>query len=883
MEHDQHKPGEKELVLAPGSYAFIQDVSKGTIRTYVGPHNVVPTQQDIPVIYDRVDGVWGFHPAPTLKAAVRKSPIAVEGSYLVLFNPVAEGEQQPEVGAGGKTSPDLQIGRRIHVHGPVMYPLWPGQAAQVIRGHQISRNEYLKVRVYNEEEARKNWGKAVVQRAAPVPTEGDEETKPDTTEVAVAKPPADLTVGKLLIIKGEEVSFYIPPTGMVVEPDGTDSSGKPVYVRDALTLERLEYCVLTDESGNKRYEKGPQVVFPLPTETFRRDSDNNRKFRAPDLNKIQGLHIKVIAPYTEEIVAEDGSRDVRSYVPGDEIFITGAETAIYYPREEHSLVRYDGQAKHFATAVPAGEARYLMDRMSGVVTTEKGPQMLLPNPIHQVIVRRVLSPKQAALWYPDNLEVIEFNDALREAAAASPTTRAGAVSEGDVKRRARTKGGSSRGLVMASVGRGMDAVNLSEQVGSGMMADEFERKSTYTQPRTITLDKTSYGVPKIQPWTGYSVMVVNKDGARRVVQGPSVVLLEYDESLEVLEMSTGKPKTTDNLLKTVYLRTSNNKVSDIVEIDTFDHVTVVFKLSYVVDFIGDPMKWFSIENYVKFMCDHMRSLLKAEAKSWKVADLYADPAKFILGVVLGGIDEEGNREGHLFEDNGMHIKDVEVLKASIDNKDVAQKLREQQYRVVSSNIEIQNAKADLEATQQLQDLARKNAEERAKTQAHRAALILEENQRETDARLAAHAASVTTEKARVESLEAQKVNDDAEQAAVLARQARAAAQAHNIAKATQDLRVEYLVAEAETIVKRFSAAAGPLSEAMLTLSDRRTLVEIAEAMSAQKMFGGQDFAEAIGNVFDKTPLADVWKRTVERAAIERPNGGLPRNGSADRT
>jgi hypothetical protein len=32
---------------------------------------------------------------------------------------------------------------------------------------------------------------------------------------------------------------------------------------------------------------------------------------------------------------------------GDELFLTGKDTAIYYPREEHSAIKYDGKIKHF--------------------------------------------------------------------------------------------------------------------------------------------------------------------------------------------------------------------------------------------------------------------------------------------------------------------------------------------------------------------------------------------------------------------------------------------------------------------------------------------------------------------------------------------------------
>ena len=101
--------------------------------------------------------------------------------------------------------------------------------------------------------------------------------------------PDELTVGKLLIIKGTDVSFYIPPTGVGVVPE---AEGR--YAREAMTLERLEYCILVDQNGKKRYERGPQVVFPEPTEAFL-EKNGRRKFRAVELNEIQGLHIKVIA------------------------------------------------------------------------------------------------------------------------------------------------------------------------------------------------------------------------------------------------------------------------------------------------------------------------------------------------------------------------------------------------------------------------------------------------------------------------------------------------------------------------------------------------------------------------------------------------------------
>jgi len=307
----------KELVLAPFTYAFMQDTTKGLVKIFTGPTVINQTAQEVPVVYDQEAG--RFRRCTHLTEAVRHSPIAVEGYYLVLFNPCKDG--QPETGQAGKPSPDLEVGRRVNIPGPWMHPLWPGQAAHYIRGHHIRSNQYLLVRIYNEEEARANWTKAIVKPA--------EETEEPVITDSV---PDDLSVGKLFLIKGTEVSFYIPPTGVTVvkvpenqlsNASADDSQG---FVREALTLERLEYCILRNQDGSKRYERGPQVVFPQPTEEFLTDKKGKQKSRAIELTgKIQGIHIKVTSAYKEE----DGTE----HNEGDELWITGEEVQIYYPRE----------------------------------------------------------------------------------------------------------------------------------------------------------------------------------------------------------------------------------------------------------------------------------------------------------------------------------------------------------------------------------------------------------------------------------------------------------------------------------------------------------------------------------------------------------------------
>jgi major vault protein len=827
----------RDLVLAPGTYAYMQDVTKGQIIVFTGPTVINQTAQEVPVIYEPQDGT--FCRCGTLEEAVRQAPIAVEGYYLVLKNPARKGEHPME--GGRQIAPELDVGRKINIPGPCMFALWPGQDAQVVRGHHLRSNQYLLVRVYNEDEARKNWAMAVVKPASPEPG------TPPTTEnihVATTAVPRDLTVGRLLIIRGTEVSFYIPPTGIGVLPEGAENS-KPRYVRDALTLERLEYCILVDENGNKRYERGPRVVFPEPTERFVENKEAGKKFRAIELNEIQGLHIKVIAPYRDDVAG-------KSYNEGDELFITGKDTAIYFPRQEHSLISYDGKSKHFATAIPAGEARYMMNRMTGAITTIKGPAMLLPDPRTEVIVRRVLSDKQVNLWYPGNEEALEYNRQLRQLLVQSPTTRQGAISEGDYER------GMRKQLAGKDIRRGMEQSRVSGD--QALVADEFSRASSYTQPRTVTLDTKFQGVPSTDVWTGYAIMIVSKTGKRRVEQGPTTVLLEYDESLEVLELSTGKPKTTDNLIRTVFLRIVNNKVSDIINVETADHVSVEIYLSHRVNFEGDPVKWFDVENYVKFLCDHVRSVLKGALKKVRVEDFYANFVDIIRDILLGKAVEEGKRPGMFFPENGMRVCDVEVLRVTIGDERIRGLLDEAQHEVVKSQIELASAQRNLEMTQAKERIDREIAEIKTVTTKRHHELEVEVIGSQLAVLLSKIGSQLRQEEERKRAEIARQTVLDLTFDGDLARLRRQTEQQEEMSRAAQGREIERLRAEAEAMITRFQAAQPGFSEALLSLSHEETIVKVAEALSVQNFLGGKNFAEVVQKVFAGTPLQPLMER-----------------------
>jgi major vault protein len=239
----------RDLVLAEGEFAYMQDVTKGIIKVYNGPTVINPSAQEVPIRYNAEAAT--FERCETLEEAKRQHFLAPEGFYCVLLNPAKNG-QQP-VSGQTKAADELAVGRKVVIPGPAQFALWPGQKADLVRGHHLRSNQYLLVRVYNEDEAKKNWGSAVIKPAAQVvntdgmsPKQAEEAQKKAAEEAKnqpskKSAPPADLTVGKLLVIRGTEVSFYIPPTGItVVKDEEISNTSKATYVREALTLERLE-------------------------------------------------------------------------------------------------------------------------------------------------------------------------------------------------------------------------------------------------------------------------------------------------------------------------------------------------------------------------------------------------------------------------------------------------------------------------------------------------------------------------------------------------------------------------------------------------------------------------------------------------------------------
>ena len=592
---------------------------------------------------------------------------------------------------------------------------------------------------------------------------------------------------------------------------------------------------MKDEDGEKRYIHGPAVVFPKPTETFVTAPKGGLIFRALELSPISGIYIKVIAAYNEE---KDGKKI--HHPIGEELFITGNDQMIYYPRPEHAMIQYDGKYMHHAIAIPEGEGRYILNRLTGEITTVRGPQMYLPDPRTEVVVKRKLTNKECNLMYPGNNEVLIYNSGLTEQA---------------VERMAK------KGLTGSAITDALNSVYSTANQESALAIFEananISRGVSYTKPRTITLDTKYEGVVAVDVWTGYAINVVSKSGDREVVIGPATRLLDYDETVEAITI------THDNKEEvTAFLKTENNKVSDIINAQTADSVDVQIKLSYYVDFLEDYKdSWFTVNNYTKYLCDNMRSLIKREIRTYNIKDFYADSTEIIRNIVLD-INTDVETEavdkpfGRLFRTNGMLVNDVDIIGIGVE-KDIAMILEKHQNELIQKSVELADAAARMEVVTALADVKKKEAELNNET----ALYTLELEQKRTEEEMH-NKEKIRAKEREAKAAEVQARNDlqdiltaiqSAEMARIKEKQDAEIAHAKELAEIEKAKQEAY----AATVKEIMSSIQPDLVAAISASTQAELLKEGMASISPYAIANGESVADTVNKLLRGTSLEEI--------------------------
>jgi regulator of protease activity HflC (stomatin/prohibitin superfamily) len=359
-----------------------------------------------------------------------------------------------------------------------------------------------------------------------------------------------------------------------------------------------------------------------------------------------------------------------------------------------------------------------------------------------------------------------------------------------------------------------------------------------------------YGVPEEHDaWralsvyvpSGFAVLVTARD-TRQVVRGPQIRVLDYDENLEVLELSTGKPKSSEHTLKTCFLQTDGNKVSDVLRLKTADHNEVEIAVSYRVSFVGldRAERWFNVKDYVGLLCDHAGSLLRAAARACSIEAFYQNSTEILRTAILGEKREGEPRTGRHFEENGMWIYDVEVLDVKILDPEVQVLIGGAQRNAIVADVTRRQELLRLETERLKEQVRRTICGEQAET-------MIAEHSRVDKKR----AVDLATAEA------AAAVGAVADEARMTARE--------------RENEIERKMTEARVVAFRdqMAAMAPELIATLKTLGHQKLAAELSKNVSPLAILGGESVTEVVERLLGALPVG----ASTQVDAIVKPKNG----------
>ena len=734
---------------------FVWSISKkdGKLKIIVGPDPLEATDDDIFVIPDGANPKKMI-PVSHPNEAIQDFVTLKTGEYAVVYSPSES--SSPEYPNGNYVAGKNEMKPMRHGQKRVItighFPIWPGQSVEIRKLHQLSSSQYLMVVVENVEIDQgapyyevtmkcADIRKAVVDETvgsedsekinvaevtgSEEPKEEKEDTKPGKAEEAPAENvPIKLRVGQRIIIPGSITPTYIPPTGIEIVVDDpeiivADEQLSPLTlitkrvkagtlkienisdvfartgnlsdfnrlraeyeknlrsyskedaimramencfddddleriagvlrqetrnvsaVREAVVLGPTEFCVLFDEDGRPKNHKGPGRVFPGPYDRFRTEGSRNRIYDAYHIRGDRGLLLRVVA---ESISAKELCKQL-PYGSNDHL-------------KEENYVKGD-------EIFIGGFDAYLVPSNSIEVINPETRKPHIGNEQADVYVQAIGVDQKSGVYVAD-------------------------VNTGNVK------------LVKGEKKLLLDP-RKEKHINRKIPGRLWNLMITQGEPHKMTKQEfvdTPWAMSVVIP-NNEAMMVTSKDG-RRVVVGPRMEILEFEEWPEVLTLSRGRPKNEDSVLETCYLRVKGNRITDQVIVETADFVKISIDVSYGVEFFGstqeEKSKWFNYKNYTWLLATNLRSRLKLAARGETLADLYPVIPEFVRGVILGEKQEgDKHRPGLKFDENNMIVNEVDVLSISIPDSEIAKALSEANRKFATIQIEDTLKRTELES------------------------------------------------------------------------------------------------------------------------------------------------------------------------------------------
>jgi major vault protein len=919
----------RKIPVTERQFLWVQDDDKGEVTLHVGPTMVSPTAADRVVIDDGEGGLredLSGRPQPMIELG--------DNQYAVLFNPLVESDGGPngKFRAGRNESRPVRNGTRSMIPGPCSFYLRPGQRVDVRDAHELASNQYLVVKVYGEVDRTAPYY-TVTSRSAAI-THATAESPVDTRPPAVAEgaeSEAVLKRGQLIVIRGLDTQFYIPPTGVDIVPDtSVDDSGATL---NALAAQRLLASLGPAEPPPAAKSPADDEAYAQSALAAEEDAPRALRRGLQTVDQTARNRQRVPAPAQAQAMAPGPPP---ALPPPQTLSELGSLMTV-----RRALEREARQARLVRQAVVLGEKEYcVIIDADGKREIKVGPARVFPGPYDVFMVEgsrnRVYDAyellPQRALWlrviapiarpelahrlprgfaldqeqyYPGDeillTGVSTFFVPFNEIEVLSPQTGEAVV------------GNDHQRVFIEAIGIDQKSGIYVRDLATGEVRLVRGKQSYLVDPRkevqiTRTVQVSDWnlwiggnephkrtGAPVTTPWAlsinvphNMAALATSADG-QRVILGPCVSLLGYEESLTSVLLSTGTPKSDQEPLRTCFLRVGGNRVTDVITVETLDFVEISVRVSLSVTFIPEQKdRWFNHENYIQVLVDHLRSIVRSRCRTLSLSTLWPQIPSVVRDTILGE-RAAGGRPGRAFPENGMTVTEVEVLTADIVDPKIADLMQRVQSEFVTLQIGDRQAqealtsarlRADVERQRlelaaearereaKLAELTRRIAHEAAVTQVKDEEALARERQALADAREAAALAARTEREAASGEAERTQLQRDAE-ARAAAKRALDAADIETQRKA-RDLEVLLIQAQSAATVAERNAVQASLVEALTALGDKALLAEVASNMNLVSLFKGKDVGTLLAEVLGGTPVMPMVQALRERFGAASP-------------
>jgi major vault protein len=913
----------RKIPVTERQFLWVQDDDKGEVILHVGPTMVSPTAADRVVVDD---GQGGFTEDTTWQP--QRMIELGDNQYAAITNPIVETAEAQ--GPNGKFRPGrneprvLKSGTRAMLPGPCSFYLRPGQRCEVRDAHELASNQYLVVKVYGEVDEKAPYFE-ITHRSAGITTF----TTDTSAAVTDKQRPAQLKRGQLIVIRGLDTQFYIPPTGVDVVPDTSVDAAGTAMTADAAR------ALLTQLRSAPPPPPPAGLAMPMPQQAPSSASMESEALlddfsEAESKREMAQKPMRRGGPPPQHI--EQGAR-LRHRVPAQAqaaampiVAPALLSNIMQSPELRRAVEQQARQLRLVREAVVLGEKEYcVVIDADGKRSVKRGPARVFPGPTtpSRPRARGTASTTPTSSSPARPVAALHLADRARRHGEAAPVGAS-------ALEKVRFEPGDE--LLLTGVSTFFFPFNeievLSPETGLAVVGNDHtkvfveaigidQKSGIYVRDLTtgearLVKGKTSYMVhpgkevhitrtipaedwnhwvapgephkqtsaPITTPWAlsivvpHNSACMATSASGHRVIEGPCVELLEYEEQLSYLQLSTGTPKRDEGLIRTCFLRTIGNRVSDVIRVQTADFVDIDARVSYTVTFLRDyKERWFNHENYVQVLVEHTRSLVRSRCRTISLGDLWPRLTSTLRDVILGDKVEGQERPGRLFKENGMLVTEVEVLTAEILDPQIAKLYHDVQRQIVSLQIGDREAQASLHsqrlrATVEIERQALDRAAEQRRAEVgelirglkQKAALAQVEGQAQVDVAAAEAAAAKDMAGARAQLLklqEQQKV--DRELLAARADAEAAARRRHDAAtleleKERHALELARIEAAAQATVAERQAVQAGLVEAMTALGDKIVLGEVAQNMNLVSLFKGKDVGTLLQEVLGGTKV-----------------------------